>query len=93
MTSYELQQTRLQTNTGIILRNHEYLELFRVKDINIKRPLHLMIFGLANVYIHSSDKTTPIIKLSGVSKFKDKADLLTKLVHEARYSHGVREID
>ena len=92
-TTYDLSDDKLFTSSGVINRKHENLELFRVKDISISQPLTLRIFRIAHIYIYSSDKSTPILLLKGISDFKAFNDTLRDRVKHARHVNGVREFD
>lgn len=63
---YEITSEELRHYSGIFRRKHEYVELYRVKDYRVERPLVYRLFGLGNLIIYTSDKTTPIFRLDAI---------------------------
>ncbi len=51
---------------GIFTREKDYIELYRVNDFNEVQSLIQRILGLKSIYISSSDKSHPLLKMSGV---------------------------
>ena len=51
------------------------------------------MFGLGNVTMHTSDKTTPEITIAGIADSKAFRDLLRDAVERRRDEKRVREID
>lgn len=91
--NYKIEADQLIETTGILNRSESRLELFRVKDISTERPFLLRLFGLGKVILHTSDKSSPIVSLNGISKCLDFAEALRRSVNDARRKHGVREFD
>ncbi len=92
-TSYEIDPEQLRYSSGIILRKHEFVENYRIKDYAIKKPLIYRIFDLGNLTIYTSDKTTPILRLNAISKPEEKYQILRGLVELSRKEKHVYEID
>ena len=91
--NYKIEADQFIETTGILNRSESRLELFRVKDISTERPLLLRLFGLGKVILHTSDKSSPVVSLNGISKCLDFAEVLRCSVNDARRKHGVREFD
>lgn len=51
------------------------------------------MFGLGNVTMHTSDKTTPEVAIAGIEDSKRFRDLLRDAVERRRDEKRVREID
>jgi uncharacterized membrane protein YdbT with pleckstrin-like domain len=92
-TSYELTDERLMVSSGILIRVREELELYRVKDYRVIEPLYLRIFGLSNIELLTSDRTTQIVYLKAISNGHKLTDMIRENVEKMRLSRGVREID
>lgn len=92
-TRYELTTQRLRITHGVFNREEDELELYRVKDINFSQPFIQRMFGLGNVTMHTSDKTTPELTIAGISDAKQFRDLLREQVERRRDEKRVREID
>lgn len=91
--TYELTTQRLRYTRGVLNREEDELELYRVKDINYSQPLVARMFGLGNVTMHTSDKTTPEVAIAGIEDSKRFRDLLRDAVERRRDEKRVREID
>ena len=90
---YLLTDERLLETTGLIFKDSEALELYRVKDIRIQQPPLQRLFGRGTVVLVTSDRSTPTINLSGIQEPHAVAALLRELVERCRVAKGVREID
>lgn len=90
---YEIDPEKLQYSSGIILRKHEFVENYRIKDFLIEKPLIYRIFDLGNLTIYTSDKTTPILHLYAIRKPEEKYQILRGLVEISRKEKHVYEID
>jgi len=91
--SYEIYPEQLRYSSGIILRKQEFVENYRIKDFLIEKPLIYRIFGLGNLTIYTSDKTTPILHLNAISKPEEKYQILRGLVELSRKEKRVYEVD
>jgi uncharacterized membrane protein YdbT with pleckstrin-like domain len=90
---YVLTDERLLETTGLIFKDTEALELYRVKDIRIQQPPLQRLFGRGTVVLVTSDRSTPTINLRGIQEPLAFAALLRELVERCRVAKGVREID
>ena len=90
---YEIDPEKLKYSSGIILRKHEFVENYRIKDFLIEKPLIYRIFDLGNLTIYTSDKTTPILHLYAIRKPEEKYQILRGLVELSRKEKHVYEID
>ncbi len=91
--SYEIDPEQLRYSSGVILRKHEFVENYRIKDYAIEKPLIYRLFGLGNLTIYTSDKTTPILHLYAIPKPEEKYQILRGLVELSRKEKRVYEID
>jgi len=92
-TKYTLTSQRLLTETGVLNKDTDILELYRVKDSRAVKPFFLRLFSLGTIVLITSDKTTPILLIRAI---KNSAPLLLKisdLVEACREDKGVREFD
>jgi uncharacterized membrane protein YdbT with pleckstrin-like domain len=90
---YEIDAEELRCYSGIFRRKHEYVELYRVKDFRVERPLTYRMFGLGNLIIYTSDKTTPIFRLDAIRNPEEKYKILRGLVELNRREKHVFEVD
>lgn len=91
--SYELTPQRLTERTGILNRQTEELELYRVKDIGVEEPMVQRLFNRGRVALQTSDRSTPVVVLNGIRSPREVARVLREQVEKCRAMKGVREID
>jgi uncharacterized membrane protein YdbT with pleckstrin-like domain len=90
---FELTNERLKMTEGIFSKVTETLELYRVKDIEVLQPFIYRIVGLENIKVNTSDLSSPIILIDGISQKVGLADKLRNQVEIIRVQKKVREID
>jgi uncharacterized membrane protein YdbT with pleckstrin-like domain len=91
--AYELTPQRLRERTGILNRQTEELELYRVKDIAVEQPLSHRLFGRGRIVLQTSDRSTPMVVINCIAMPHQVAQLLRDHVEKCRVTKGVREID
>ncbi len=90
---YEISPEELEYHSGIFYRKHEYIELYRVKDYQVDRPLLYRIFGLGNLIINTSDKTIPVFRMKAIRNPEDIYTVLRAFVERNRREKHVYEVD
>lgn len=90
---YEIDQGQLRHSSGVLLRKYEFVEIYRIKDYAIEKPMIYRLFGFGNLTIYTSDKTTPILHLYAIRKPDEKYQILRGLVELSRKEKHVYEID
>jgi uncharacterized membrane protein YdbT with pleckstrin-like domain len=90
---YELTSERIRETTGIISRNLEEIELYRVKDINVKRSPAQLILGAADITLHTSDTTRPTLELRWLPDFREKHETVRTHVERCRLRHRARVVE
>lgn len=93
LTKYEITTQRLKVTTGVFSIDEEELELFRVKDVHLDRPFLMRLVGLQNLRITTSDKTSPVVMIEGISNATELREKIRERVQVLRQNHGVREVD
>lgn len=91
--TYTLTSQRLREQMGVLVRDVEELELYRVKDLTVHQPLLQQLFGRGQVILVTSDRSTPRVILNAVPNPVGVADLIRHNVEICRVTKGVREID
>jgi membrane protein YdbS with pleckstrin-like domain len=84
---------RLIEEKGVLSKNTDELELFRVKDIRLEQPFFLRLVGLSNIILATSDKTHSIVKIPAIKDGKSLRERLRVAVDERRDKKKVRETD
>ena len=65
-TRYRLTSQRLFAQTGLIAKNLEEVELFRVKDVTLSQGVLDRLLGVGTVTVLSTDDTAPKLELAGI---------------------------
>ena len=90
---YELTSERLKITEGIFSRVTDTLELYRVKDIEMRQPVFYRMVGVENVQLNTSDASSPFVFLEAIPSRFALADKIRHQVEAVRAQKGVREID
>lgn len=92
LTQYQL------LNDQIIIKRFTLLgfvihhtEVYRIVDFEQIEPFTLMVFGLSNIILHSTDKQIPVIELSAVHRGKEVIHFFRNETERVRREKGVRE--
>lgn len=91
--NYEITTERLKHSSGILSRQTETMELYRIKDTTVLQPFFLRLFGLGSILLHTSDKTTPELLIPAVAQPQWLNDQLRKHIEDQRQIKRVREVD
>jgi uncharacterized membrane protein YdbT with pleckstrin-like domain len=90
---FELTTERLKITEGVFSKVTETLELYRVKDIEVRQPFIYRMLGVENIQVNTSDMSSPVILLQAIPKAVGLADKLRNQVEIIRVQKNVREID
>lgn len=90
---YELTSQRLRIHSGILSRRLEDIELYRVKDTKFEQPFFQRLFGLGNVVLLSSDKSTPAIVIEAIPGARELKDRIRDIVELRRDTKRVRALE
>lgn len=81
---YSLTESSFMYQSGLFNLKTENLELFRVVDISLFRPIHHRIFGLADIVLHTIDRTTPTLVLKGIENYGEIENQLKIYISKKR---------
>ena len=84
---------RLIEEKGVLSKNTDELELFRVKDIRLDQPFFLRLVGLSNVILMTSDRTNPTVIIPAIKDGKNLREQLRVAIDARRDKKRVRETD
>ena len=90
---YELTTERFRTIRGILNREMDELELYRVKDTSMTQPFFQRMFGLGSVVLLTSDKSTPELLIEAIPEPMQVRELIRAQVERLRDRKRVREVD
>ena len=89
-TRYRLTTQRLFAETGLIAKNLEEVELFRVKDVTLRQGVLDRLLGVGTVTVLSTDDTAPELALAGVRDPLAAKEALRTAFRAARQREGLR---
>ena len=92
-TIYEMTNSRFIEKTGILSQKIQEVELYRVRDYSIDKPFLLRIFGLGNLTLITSDKTSPRVYVKAINNVEDVRNTIRSHVESAREKTGTKEVD
>jgi len=90
---YELTSERLKITQGVFSKATSTVELYRVKDIEVRQPFWYRILGLENVQVTTSDVSSPSLLFDAIEVTAGLPDKLRNQVEAIRVQKRVREID
>ena len=90
---YELTTERLKTTEGVFSKVTDTLELYRVKDLEMRQPFLYRIARIENVQVNTSDASSPLVLMEAIPSAVALGDKIRNQVEVIRAQKGVREID
>ena len=92
-TKYILTKETFVMEYGVLNKEFDTLELYRVKDYQQSRPLFLRFFKLETDYLITSDRTNEVLEILAIPTSQRLLETIRTIVEELRSAKGVREID
>jgi uncharacterized membrane protein YdbT with pleckstrin-like domain len=90
---YELTSERLRIRGGVLNKELEEIELYRVRDYRLEQPFWLRIVSLGNVTVTSTDASQPHVTLRAIANCEHVRELIRRNVEDCRTKKGVRALD
>lgn len=90
---FEITSERIRITKGVLSKRLDEMELYRVKDSTLEQPFLLRLVGLGNLFIKTSDSTTPRIEIRAIHDARQVRENLRGCVEKMRDKKGVREVD
>lgn len=90
---YTITGERLLYKHGVFNRITDEIELFRVRDFQVREPISLRPWGLGNVVLITSDRTHPEIVIEAVPETAKLHSMVRGLVRQCWMNRGVYEVD
>ena len=88
-TSYVVTTERLRVSGGLIGKRGESMELYRIKDVSVKKSMTQRARGRGDVVVRSVDSSTPEVKLESVPAPDEVAETIRRLVSDARRKQNI----
>ena len=89
-TRYQMSEDRLFISEGFLNIKDDEVLLYRVRDIDTRRSLWQLIFGVGTVTVISSDKTMPTLVLKNIKDPLMVKELIHNQVEEMKIQRRVR---
>lgn len=89
LTEYSLDNDRLYIRRGLLNLTDDEVQLFRIQDFRVEYKLIDRIFGVGDIIIKSTDRTSPTVKLENVKYPSEVKELLYEKTMEARKRNRV----
>jgi len=90
---YEISTERLRITRGILSREMDNLELYRVDDTLVEQPFLLRLVGRGNIVLVTSDRTTPRAVIEAVPNVVALRDQVRRYVELCRDRKRTRVLD
>lgn len=81
----------IRVKYGLVFKRTDQVEMFRVKDYVITRPLTHQLFRMLNLVLKTTDPENPIIELKGIPE-SEIVDIIRERVQQARKANKIVEI-
>ena len=75
-TRYEITTQRVRIERGILSKEKESVELFRVDHFDLLKPLGMRLAGQCILHLRSSDTSFPTVMILGIPDLESLADTL-----------------
>lgn len=89
-TRYSFSDEVFYRETGLLNLREESIQLYRIMDMELNRPLFQRIFNTGTIVLHSSDKTAPVISIIAVKNPKAVKEQLFDCVENAKAARRMR---
>ena len=89
-TRFEITTQRVRIERGVFSKSRQDTELYRIDDIALERPLGMRVLGHAVLFLRSTDRSTPDIRLYGVPGLPALAETLRQSALRERERRGVK---
>lgn len=90
---YTVTEERMKVRKGVLNKSTHELELFRVRDFDLREPFYLRPFGLGNILIISSDRSNTLSIIKAVDNPAQRIETLRTVQRACWVKNGVREFD
>ena len=90
---YELTTERLKIREGVLNKQLDELELYRVRDYKLDQPFLLRLFSLGNITLRTADTSQPVVVLRAIRDGENVYEQIRKYVEECRIRKRVLPID
>lgn len=87
-----LKEETIIRSQGILSKNIDHLELYRIVDYKETQTFFQRLFGVKTVTIISTDKTDPVMPIYGIKQRIDLVAMIRKKVEQSKQHRHIYEI-
>jgi uncharacterized membrane protein YdbT with pleckstrin-like domain len=92
-TRFEITTERLKMRRGVLNKELDELELYRVQDYKLEQPFWLRLFSLGTITLRTADTSNPVVVMRGLADSERVYELLRTQVEECRVKKRVLPLD
>jgi uncharacterized membrane protein YdbT with pleckstrin-like domain len=92
-TRWKLTSRRIETETGLLSKRVDTLELWRIRDIEFTQSLMDRIVGVACLSITAHDGSSPVLQVRGLPGDRAVYDRLMSALMVARQQRGIMNLN
>jgi len=89
-TRFEITTQRIRIERGVFSKSRQDTELYRIDDIALDQPIGMRMVGHAILWLRSTDRSTPDVRLYGIPGLEELAERLREGSLRERERRGVK---
>ena len=89
-TFYRITTQRVQIERGILSKSRDNVELYRIDDYRLRKPLGMRIVGQMELILISSDRDLPDLKIKGIPGLERMGEQLRECGLKERERRNIR---
>lgn len=89
-TRYRLTEDLFTCESGLLNLREEDIQLYRIRDLELRLPLSQRVFGTGTIVVHSSDTTSPTFEIKSVKDPRKVKDTIYAAVEKAKEARRMR---
>ena len=89
---WAITDTQIKYTRGVINKNVDYMELYRIIDYQEKQDIIQQMMGIKDVIIVSGEKSHPILRIYGIKNNLDIIGYINTRVEQAKKERKIYEI-
>lgn len=91
LTQWTVTREQILIHEGLLHRETNYTELYRVTDFRLTQSFTEMILGIYTLTVYSSDKSNPKLRIFGIANAKPVVETIRRRVEAQRQEKHITE--
>jgi uncharacterized membrane protein YdbT with pleckstrin-like domain len=92
-TEYRIFEDALEVESGILAKDIEHIQLFRIRDLGLSQSLVARVLGIGTVTIASTDRSQPELALRGLTRPRELYETIRRLVSASQATRRTMVIE